>query len=613
MSKILAPLKDLDASMDGINMANGDGVIHRTHLIYASFIGDYPEQVQATCVITGDCVGCPTPHSSLEDYNSVKAADSWRPLGVLLDALDAVNEDPLGLQQLAKELRVRPVDEPFWRDLPFAHVYRSITPDVLHQLYQGVVKHTVGWITEACGAAEIDARCRRLPPNHNIHSFLKGISSLSRVSGKEHAAMCQILLGLLIDIRLPNGVSNIPLQRVVQALLDFVYLAQYPVHTTETLRLMEDALGAFHNNKHIFVTLGIREHSNIPKLHFASHYVRSIKLFGTTDNFNTEYTKRLHINLTKDAYRATNHKDEFSQMVTWLERKEKMSRHAQHIEWRLARAALNPPSTNNPSPVGVPAATWNVPGLDQCCFLKMTKRPTCQSVSLERIRSPNGYGAIHFLPALSRFAVMCNNPNINSQRHLDREVEGTFLFTRYLPIWHSVKYLHEDPITGIKTTADIIHVHPESKDGRGRRVPAHFDTVLVNEGSGEEHGLQGRRTGRIRLVFSLPDTAIEEMFDQPATVPKHLVYIEWFTPFQRRPESANGLYKISKSFLPDGTITASVLPLSYIFRSVHLFPKFCPVAATSWTSSNILNKCSVFYLNPFTDRHLYTELQQSNG
>ncbi|RXW22226.1 hypothetical protein EST38_g3624 [Candolleomyces aberdarensis] len=366
MSKILAPLKEI--GLEGRNMANGDGIIRRAHLLYALFIGDYPEQVQATCVITGDCVACPTPHSSLGNYNRIEAADSWRPLNDLLDAIDAIDEDPVGFQQLAKELRVKPVDEPFWKDLPFAHIYRSITPDVLHQLYQGLVKHVVGWITEACGAAEIDARCRRLPPNHNTHTFLKGITSLSRVSGKEHAAMCQILLGLLTDIRLPNGVSNIPLQRAVRALLDFVYLAQYPVHTTQTLRLMEDALEAFHHNKHIFVTLGIREHFNIPKLHFASHYARCIKLFGTTDNFNTEYTERLHIDLAKDAYRATNHKDEFSQMVRWLERKEKMSRHAQHIEWRLTSKSHSP-STDKPSSS---VTIWTAPSLDQRRFLKMT-------------------------------------------------------------------------------------------------------------------------------------------------------------------------------------------------------------------------------------------------
>jgi hypothetical protein len=240
MSDILTPLTEVGQS--GMNMANGDGVTYCTHPLYASFIGDYPEQIQATCVLSGDCPGCPSPKDSFEEYDPIDAANSWRALNALLKALDEVDEDPGELQELAKELRVKPVISPYWKDLPFAHVYRSITPDVLHQLYQGVVKHLVAWLIVACGAAEIDARCRHLPPNHSIHEFTKGISSLSQVSGKEHASMCQILLGLVLDVPLADGVSNIPLQQAVRAILDFVFLAQYPVHSAVTLRMMTDSI-----------------------------------------------------------------------------------------------------------------------------------------------------------------------------------------------------------------------------------------------------------------------------------------------------------------------------------------------------------------------------------
>ncbi|EPQ50021.1 hypothetical protein GLOTRDRAFT_28547, partial [Gloeophyllum trabeum ATCC 11539] len=100
----------------------------------------------------------------------------------------------------------------------------------------------------------------------------------------------------------------------VRAILDFCYLAQYPAHTDETLNHLDEALQQFHQAKHIFVLLGIRSDFNIPKLHSLLHYIASIKCFGTTDNYNTEYTERLHIDFTKDAYRATNHKDEYPQM-----------------------------------------------------------------------------------------------------------------------------------------------------------------------------------------------------------------------------------------------------------------------------------------------------------
>ena len=115
--------------------------------------------------------------------------------------------------------------------------------------------------------------------------------------------------------------------------MDFTFIAQYPVHTGETVEFMEDALLQYHENLSIFCDLGLRRHFNLPKLHFASHYGDLVKLFGTTDNFNTENTEHLHIDIAKDMYEATNHKDEFSQMTVWQERKEKIHKHDSVIKW----------------------------------------------------------------------------------------------------------------------------------------------------------------------------------------------------------------------------------------------------------------------------------------
>ncbi|KAI9432531.1 hypothetical protein H4582DRAFT_2113136 [Lactarius indigo] len=245
------------------------------HPIYACFIGDYPEQVLVTCTKTGECAQCPEPRDKLGDTGP-EIPTGWCDLHTLLNTLHNFNDDPAAFFESCKELGVKPVTEPFWKDLPYAHVYRSITPDILHQLYQG------------------------------------GISSLSCVSGTEHGQICCFLLALVLDIPLPDRRDSGALVCALRKLLDFLYLAQYP---------------------HIFISLGIRDNFNIPKLHFAKHYCCSIKLFGTTDNFNTEYTERLHIDLAKDAYAATNHKDEFPQMALWLEWKEKMVCHTKYIQW----------------------------------------------------------------------------------------------------------------------------------------------------------------------------------------------------------------------------------------------------------------------------------------
>ena len=148
------------------------------------------------------------------------------------------------------------------------------------------MKHIIKWLSCSTifGPVNIDARCRCLPPNHSITPLTKGISTLSRVTGKEHKNICRILLGLIISLSLPGGQASSCIIKAVQALLDFLYLAQFPSHTTNTLCCLQDSLKLFHNNKMVFVDLGTRRNFHIPKLHSLLHYESSIQLFGTMDN-----------------------------------------------------------------------------------------------------------------------------------------------------------------------------------------------------------------------------------------------------------------------------------------------------------------------------------------
>lgn len=300
MGKILHPLEE--AGIDGIFMASGDGAVRRNHPLFAAFVGDYPEQLTVTCCKCGECPTCEVMNNQLGERKDFAPRD----LEKILKALDTVEQGPTIFNQACKEAGIKPVYMPFWQNLPYANVFLSIAPDILHQLYQGLVKHLVAWVTSAFGASEIDARCRRMPPNHSLRLFKKGITTLSRVSGTEHRDMCRILLGLVVGLPLPGGLSSIRLVRAVRAMLDFLYIAQYPSQTTATLDQLDAALDCFHANKSIFIDLGIRSNFNLPKLHALTHYRPGFELLGTSDNTNTEYTERLHIDLAKDAYRASN-------------------------------------------------------------------------------------------------------------------------------------------------------------------------------------------------------------------------------------------------------------------------------------------------------------------
>jgi hypothetical protein len=286
-SRITNPLKN--AGETGVEMTSGDGIIRQTLPLFACFVGDYPEQVLVSGCKNGQCPKCDIDPKALGDLNT---ESEYRDLQKVLDALSTYDGNPAEYIAACSEAGIKPIAHPFWEDLPYSDVYLSLTPDILHQLHQGVMKHLVAWVTSAFSKKDLDARCQRLPPNFNIRSFTKGITSLSRLTGKEHADMCRILLGLIVDMKLPGRVSPLPLIRSTRALLDFLYLAQYPVHTSETLQLLHQSLHDFHDNKHIFVELGIRENFNLPKLHSLCQEMCFSKLF--TLSFRTIFS---HISL----------------------------------------------------------------------------------------------------------------------------------------------------------------------------------------------------------------------------------------------------------------------------------------------------------------------------
>ncbi|KIK00485.1 hypothetical protein K443DRAFT_122789 [Laccaria amethystina LaAM-08-1] len=462
MAFILRPLEKLGVM--GLHLQSRDGAIHDCHPIFAAHIEDYPEQVLVTAIKTGECPICPAKGDELEDPDCVR---EHRDLTEILDALNSIDKGATEFTHACKAAGINPIQQPFWKNLPFVHIYHCITPNILHQLYQGVIKHVISWVCSACGDAGIDARCRRLPP----------ISDYS--SRASHTCLELLVLSMtkFVDSSLAflstfssQMACGTCLICAVRGILDFLYLAKYPVHTTETLDELDAVLQEFDDNKKIFINLCIHNDFNFPKGHFTHHYRYLIQLYETADIFNTEYTERLHIDLAKDAYHSTNSKDEYPQMTLWLDCHERILLHDKYLRWRLSTVALD--NSGDQPLLPPPPLLPKCPLLVFPCEVKMSQRHTEYGVSLDTIKE--SYRASCFNTVLARYIIHLKHPEF-PQRQVTNAAEDFHIPFHKVSVFHRIKFISHDPFStnpSADIVVDSIHSEPPGLDKYGKVIPA---------------------------------------------------------------------------------------------------------------------------------------------
>lgn len=113
---------------------------------------------------------------------------------------------------------------------------------------------------------------------------------------------------------------------------------------------------------------------------------------------------------------------------------------------------------------------------------------------------------------------------------------------------------------------------------------------------------------QVRVVFAVPQQVLSSL-PPDIQAPKHLAYIEKFTPFPATPNGNHGMYTIKRCLNQEGDPLAFIIPVSDLHSSVHLYPQFGPVAPCEWTSSNVLDNCDTFYASPWSSRYAYFTIQ----
>ncbi|KAF5341494.1 hypothetical protein D9757_014788 [Collybiopsis confluens] len=626
MAHVLEPLK-LAGNPDtgGIKMTGGDGAIRMVFPILCSYIADYPEQCLVTCTKYGACPKCKRPANELEFSNMGEPrTQAWtiekiNEAKVVVSSIDNKSKAKTKAHSYAmKTYDIAGGIKPFWADFPLTDIHKCITPDILHQCYQGVFKYLIAWIKDIVGENELDARLQTLPPAHGIRHFKKGIADFSQITGAEHKQMACVLLPCLVGKVDSKGI------RACRSLLNFIYLAQYSIHDQETLGYMDAELKIWHKNRNYFIKEKMRSHFNIPKFHSLQHYIDAIKWLGTTDNYNTEAFERYHIDMAKHGWEASNKRDHFPQMTQWLTRQEKVLSYDFYRNWVDSIVEEEPTEEKTDllkSKVNENILVYNGNAEEYTSLqhnvnlvethiknrfnfqshIQIAKHPQESKKSLNKI--VDSHNAPGFILALKSY--LNSLLPINLQATSKADIGQAILPFTSLHVWHQYKFapaklLYDDS----DISKEIVKAIPVTK-----KTPLiRHDTVIVMANHrADSTTIKGCRVAQVKVIFQLPEVVQRFGMQEPSPlnwphIP--LAYVAWFSHFKSQPSAEFGMYTVKPSVASNGIAQGAIIPLSDIRQTCMLTPNSSDWDST-WTSDNVLDKCQFFFVNNLQSKYTY--------
>ncbi|KAG8750294.1 hypothetical protein FRC11_010545 [Ceratobasidium sp. 423] len=242
MEKMLELLRE--ASEQGIEMWCPDGRLRRIYPCIAALTADWPEQNLQCCTLEGGCPICKTAHDDqgkFEDEAELrKCEETLLTLRTYILTKNKYHLKSLGLKGIW----------PWWGDILDVNLSTCVTPDLLHQAYQGLFKtHLVRWMKKLVGADILDDQFTAMPQAEGLARFTKGLAGIS--SNQWTGSVSKELLTQF----LPAVISSLTPERtqLVRALVDFMYQGHATSLTESDLAQMDDDLRIFHEQKHTLV------------------------------------------------------------------------------------------------------------------------------------------------------------------------------------------------------------------------------------------------------------------------------------------------------------------------------------------------------------------------
>ncbi|KAG1893228.1 uncharacterized protein F5891DRAFT_1131356 [Suillus fuscotomentosus] len=540
-----------------------------------SHIADLPEQLMIACV-------------------SKNSVDPW---------------DLFSFLKEANKLHLSGIHLPFWRDWKYANTATFLTPEILHALHKFFFDHVLKWVKETMGH-ELDLRFRSQHKHVGVRHFTSGVSHVKQMTGREHRNIQRTIVPTMWGIVTPEFI------RAVCAMIDFIYLAQNPVHTDTSIKDMSTALSVFHEHKQAIIDAearrgksGAKDDFFIPKLELMQSFARAIPHVGSLIQYSADKTSR--------------QKDFVQQITRILEREETIRLF--ELYTLLASSPVNDPLLNVvfteddevAGPEVDPALAWVSrvnPDAQRCLhapcpvrnhFLKgivsndakiafnVTINPDRKCLTIVELQTL--YDLVDFSQALYHYFTINYHGDLNmhSSRIL---LNAWFKFRIQL---HSA--FHERTIM----PSQLLQAEPPSSEFSYGRC----DTVLV----------QNNRSNvpcvvQVRAVFQPTALPIEA----PA-LDQVLAYVQHFDVIGDKPEPMTGMWRLTRSFFHNVSQPqsrkrcSSIIPITDITHGVELIPVYDTLLAKEVNSSNSMEMFNDYFLNNFADKELYHTLAVAFG
>ena len=90
--------------------------------------------------------------------------------------------------------------------------------------------------------------------------------------------------------------------RALSAFMEFCYLVRCPQIDEDTLVAINVAVERFHQERKIFIEVGIRDGFSLPRQHSIVHYYDLITLFGAPNGVCSSITESKHIKAVKEPW-----------------------------------------------------------------------------------------------------------------------------------------------------------------------------------------------------------------------------------------------------------------------------------------------------------------------